>query len=98
MTDEQEDIPQPSGQRPVTSFRGSGGLNVAVWKHKAEDGPDRYSVNIERNYKNREGEFESTTFLRDSDLLRTRKLLDQADAWIEQDKGQQRGSGVSRGR
>jgi len=94
MSDEQQEN-QPTGQRPITSFRGTGGLSVAVWKHKSEDGPDRYSINIERSYKNKEGEFESTAFLRDSDLLRTQKLLDQADAWIEQDKAHQRSTAAA---
>lgn len=95
MSEEEAEQPQPTkGQRPNASFRGSGGLSVGVWKHKSEDGPDYYSISLERSYKNRKGEFEATTSLRDGDLLRMQKLLDQADAWIEQDKSRQRGAGV----
>ncbi|MEZ6128925.1 MAG: hypothetical protein R3C59_09600 [Planctomycetaceae bacterium] len=91
--EEEQQHEQSGGQRPIASFRGSGGLNVAVWKHKNEDGPDRYSVNIERSYRRQDETFESTQYLRDVDLLRVQKLLDQADEWIEQDKARQRSSG-----
>ncbi|MEZ6101651.1 MAG: hypothetical protein R3E01_22175 [Pirellulaceae bacterium] len=80
---------QASG-RPVAKFSGSGGLNVAVWKNKSELGNDYYSVKLERNYKDANGDYQSTSYLRDSDLLRAGKLLAGADEWIEQDKGRQR--------
>ena len=77
----------------MARFSGTGGITVAVWKHKNEEGPDRYSVKIDRSYrKDGEDEYVSTQYLRDGDLLRTQKLLEQADQWIEQDKGRQRGA------
>ena len=86
-----------SGQsRPAAKFSGSGGLQVAVWKQKTEQGFDRYSVKIERNYKDENGGFHATQYLRDSDLLRAQTLLTQADAWIEQEKNRQRGMGSGR--
>ncbi len=48
------------------------------------------TIRFERTYKDSDGCFQSTPYLRDSDLLRARKLLDDADKWIEQDKGRNR--------
>lgn len=90
MNDETEQPQEQDTQRPAQKFSGSGGLTVAVWKHKQDEGPDNYSVKLERNYKTDDG-FKSTNYLRPSDLLRAGKLLDQADQWIEQDKGKGRG-------
>ncbi|MEZ6063578.1 MAG: hypothetical protein R3C19_24780 [Planctomycetaceae bacterium] len=76
--------------RPAAKFSGSGGLTVAVWKHKSEDGPDRYSVRLDRSYADSSGEFQNTPYLRDTDLLRAQKLLDEADHWIEHEKSKGR--------
>lgn len=82
--------------RPAVKFSGSGGLQVAVWKQKTEQGFDRYSVKLERNYKDENGDFHATQYLRDNDLLRAQALLTQADAWIEQEKARQRGPSTGR--
>ncbi|MGE3777851.1 MAG: hypothetical protein AB7F89_11740 [Pirellulaceae bacterium] len=86
------------GSRPVASFSGSGGLNVAVWKQKSESGYDHYSVRLERSYKDESGNYKSTLYLREGDLLRAQKLLGQADDWIEQDRAKQRAAASGRGR
>lgn len=85
--------------RPAIKFSGSGGLNVAVWKQKTDQGFDRYSIKIERNYKDENDTFQSTQYLRDTDLLRTQQLLIEADRWIEQEKqrGRVNRSGPSEG-
>ncbi len=75
--------------RPIATFRGSGGLSVAVWKNRSSAEIDNYSIRIERSYKDgKEGDdkFSYTQSLRDIDLLRVQKLLNEADNWIEQDK------------
>lgn len=72
--------------RPIVKFDGSGGLHVAVWKHPSENGPSHYSIRIDRSFRKDGGDIESTPYLRDGDLLRAQKLLEQADDWIEQDK------------
>lgn len=94
----EEDSTPTAGGRPAAKFTGSGGLSVAVWKQKSEQGFENYSVRIERSYKGKDDQFHTTPYLRDSDLLRAEKLLQQADEWIEQDKGRQRSqaSGQSR--
>lgn len=91
-----EDLGNPAATRPIASFQGSGGLQVAVWKNKSESGIENYSVRIERSYKV-DDKFRSSGYLRDSDLLRAEKLLSQADNWIEQDKQKHRGSSAGRG-
>jgi hypothetical protein len=80
--------------RPIAKFDGSGGLHAAVWKHPSENGPAHYSVRIDRSFKNDAGEYESTLYLRDGDLLRVQKLLGQVDDWIEQDKAKFRSTGI----
>jgi hypothetical protein len=81
-----------TGARPVTKFSSSGGLSAAVWKHKSESGVDHYSIRLDRTYKNDAGEYESTAYLREGDLLRAQRLLGQVDDWIEQDRAKHRGS------
>jgi hypothetical protein len=90
-TNEQETgTTEQQSSRPAAKFSGTGGLHVAVWKNKTDSGAEIYSVKLERNYKDDDGNFQKTQYLRDSDLLRAEKLLSQADEWIEQDKGRQR--------
>jgi hypothetical protein len=96
MTEEAEETAdEPENKRPIQEFRGSGGIKVAVWKKKFEDGPDRYSILIDRVYRDSGGEFRSTKYLDDRDLLRTAALLQEADNWIEKDKRRQRGTGAT---
>jgi hypothetical protein len=92
MEDNQESESASQASRPAASFGGSGGIKVAVWKNKSESGYDNYSVRIDRTYKDDSGTFKTTQYLRDSDLLRTERLLQVADDWIEQDKAKQRGA------
>ncbi len=92
------DTEEKTGQRPVAEFRGSGGIKVAVWKHKHDDGPDSYSIRMDRSYREESGDFKSTQYLRDQDLLRSQRLLAQADDWVEQDKSKQRGNAQSASR
>jgi hypothetical protein len=94
--DQQESSPESAGTeaagaRPIAKFSGSGGLNAAVWKHKVEGGFDHYSVRMDRTFKNDAGEYESTPYLREGDVLRAQKLLGQVDDWIEQDRARNRG-------
>jgi hypothetical protein len=97
MAKQQQDAsPEPAGAesaatRPIVKFSGSGGLSVAVWKRKVEGGGEHYSIRMDRTFKNEADQYESTPYLRESDLLRASKLLGQADEWIEQDRARNRG-------
>ena len=66
-------------RRPVQEFR-LGRIQGAVWLNQSENGP-RYSVTINKSYK--EGEVWKTTqsFSRE-DLLLVAKIADQAHTWI----------------
>ena len=89
---------QPEGgpsTRPVAKFSGSGGIHIAVWKNKSDEGRDHYSVRLERVYKDGD-DYQTTPYLREGDLLRAQKLLGQADDWIEQDKAKHRSQGGGR--
>ena len=86
----QSDETPTTGQRPIQTFTGSGGLRVAIWKKKGEHG-DFYSAKIERRYMGSDQQWQSTESLRADDLLRASKMLQDADQWIEQDKQKQRG-------
>lgn len=98
MNDTPENQPTEASGRPIASFEGSGNLQVAVWKYKQENGPDNYSVKLSRSYKDKEGEYQTTDYLRDSDLLRATALLEQADQWIEADKGRRISQSAGQGR
>lgn len=89
-----EQEPETS-KRPAARFTGSGGLSVAIWKQQGEKGP-RYTVRLDRSYKDPEGEYQSTPYLGERDLLRAGLLLQQADAWIEQEKAKHRGKSSDR--
>jgi hypothetical protein len=82
---------EPAGSRPIMKFNGSGGVSVAVWKHKADGGADHYSIRMDRTFRNDAGEYESTPYLRERDVLRAQRLLGQVDDWIEQDRARNRG-------
>lgn len=98
VTDINEARESNAGTRPNATFTGTGGLSVSVWK-KRTDGQnfDSYSIRIERTYKDdKSGEFKTTQYLRDSDLLRAAKLIEDADLWIEKDKGKNKGMNSAR--
>src|SRR5689334_9896814 len=84
-----EHAPETS-KRPAARFTGSGGLSVAIWKQQGEKGP-RYTVRLDRSYKDADFEYQSTPYLGERDLLRAGSLLQQADAWIEQERLKFRG-------
>lgn len=98
MADNDDDIQQTANgiettkpsARPALTLHGSGGIQIAVWKNKSENGIENYSIRMERTYKDADGEFQTTPYLRETDLLRTQKLLSAADDWIEQDRAKYR--------
>lgn len=99
MDETREEAPTAAqtSSRPAARFTGSGGLSVGIWTNKADNGMTNYSVRLEKSYKGDDGQFHSTPYLRDNDLLRAQKLLEQADEWIEQDKGRVRGQAGGQG-
>ncbi|MEZ6104423.1 MAG: hypothetical protein R3E01_36260 [Pirellulaceae bacterium] len=101
MDETQEDTTtaaEVTNLRPAARFTGTGNLSVAVWTHKNDNGTTNYSVRLDRSYKDADGNYQSTPYLRDGDLLRAQKLLERADNWIEQQKQQQRGQANAQAR
>ena len=95
MTNESENERQEQSEvttsRPAAKFSGSGGLQAAVWRHRSDDGREYFTTKLERSYMDGDGNFQSTNYLRDGDLLRAARILEQADAYVEQEKAKSRG-------
>lgn len=72
-------------EQPVKTFR-SGYLKVAIWKKEFEGRP-LYSVSQQRGYKDKEGNFDNTTTLRNQDLLPMSQLHVKAWNWINEQNG-----------
>jgi hypothetical protein len=67
-------------RQPAHKIR-SGTLTLTIWKNDGEKGP-WYSVTPARSYKKGDQWQDSDSFGED-DLLRLRKMLDEADSWIQ---------------
>lgn len=76
--------------RPAAKFSGSGGIQVAVWKQRTDEGREYFTIKMERSYMDGDGNFQSTPYLRDGDLLRAARVLEQADQFVEQEKSRMR--------
>lgn len=53
---------EESSSRPAARFGGTGGLNVAAWMRKT-DGVDRFSIRLDRSYKDDSGDYQNTPYL-----------------------------------
>lgn len=64
----------------------AGGVQAAVWQNtrKRNDGEEykEYSVSLDRSYKDKNGEWQSTSSLRESDIPKAALLLNQAYEFI----------------
>lgn len=70
---------------PVKKFNSSGGLQVNVWKNVATANGkpvEFYTVSMARGYKDKDGEWASTTNLREQDIPKLRSLLQKAYNFI----------------
>jgi hypothetical protein len=71
-------------QRPAWTKKGFP-LQVAVFEFPTENGPSNFSVKLTRTFRRDENsEWESTDYLSGGDLLRAAKLLEAADAFIQE--------------
>ncbi len=69
---------------PEKKFR-AGAVSATVWKNANEkDGTayEFFSVSLERGYKDKEGQWQSTTSLRTADLPRAALVLQEAFKYI----------------
>ena len=69
---------------PVKGFS-AGGVRAAVWKREIErEGVTRelFSVTVEKNYKDKDGNWQKTGFLSTEDIPKAKLLLDEAYRFI----------------
>lgn len=68
------------GNKPEKKFR-AGGITATIWKNTLKDGDrsfDVRSVNLERSYKDKEGNWQNTTSMRSADLPRAILVMQKA--------------------
>jgi hypothetical protein len=71
---------QQTHNKPEKKFR-AGGITATVWKNTIKDGDrtfDVRSVNLERSYKDKEGNWQNTNSMRAADLPRAILMLQEA--------------------
>ncbi|MFA4855546.1 MAG: hypothetical protein WC634_03115 [archaeon] len=66
---------------PTKKF-GVGGISVAVWENQGKEGNNYYTVSFERRYKDKGGEWKSTTSLKANDLPKAILALEKAYEFI----------------
>ena len=84
--------------QPVKKFA-AGCLQAAVWKReiKQADGEgtrEAFSVSLDKRYKNKEGQWQSTNYLGTEDLPKARLLIDEAYRFLAL-KGENVGTAVA---
>lgn len=75
---------EKSGTMPEKKFR-AGAVSATVWKNESKKGADSfayYSVSLDRNYKDKDGQWKSTNSLRINDLPRASLVLNKAYEFI----------------
>jgi len=71
--------------KPVKSFRSKGGITAAVWAKDVErDGTTftRYSVTLDKRYRDRDGSWQTSSSLFPEDLPRAQLVLGKAFEFI----------------
>lgn len=58
-----------------------GAVSATVWKNNGND-RSFYSVDLQRRYKDSEGEWQNTASLGHADILNAARVLTRAEAWI----------------
>lgn len=71
-------------RNPPKNLR-EGALNLAIWKNDGEHGP-RFSSNLTRSYKDKEGEWQKTSQLREQDQLPASRLFSRGHDHIREQK------------
>ena len=69
-----------TGNKPEKKFR-AGGIVATIWKNVIKDGDREFevrSVNLERSYKDKDGEWKNTTSMRSADLPRAILVMQKA--------------------
>jgi len=72
-----------TSQKPIDRVR-LGAVVAAVWRNEDEKNPPRYSVTLERVYKDEDGEWRSATSFGRDELLTLSKVADLANSRIHE--------------
>ena len=76
-----------SGNAPVKKFR-AGPISATVWNNHAKEGESEYkTVSFERNYKDKDGAWKTTTSLRMNDLPKAALVLQKAFEYLALGEG-----------
>ncbi len=73
---------------PIKKFR-LGLITVAIW-----DNDGFYSVDVSRSYKDKNGDWQSTTSFAHGDLLNVAKCAERAEIWIGRQTNDQQSKGA----
>ena len=73
---------------PIKKFR-LGLITVAIW-----DNDGFYSVDVSRSYKDKIGDWQSTTSFAHGDLLNVAKCAERAEIWIGRQINEQQSKGA----
>ena len=66
---------------PVKKFA-AGGIQVAIWENESTKGGKFNNVSIQRNYKDKNDEWKSSSSLRVNDLPKATVALQKAYEWL----------------
>ena len=74
-----------NGNRPMHKIA-VGACGAAIWDNKLPDGRNMERITIDRRYKDKEGEWQSTGSFNTSDLPRLILALQEAYKWLAMKK------------
>ena len=98
MTDQPALHTKPQGRQPVAKIEMFFPITAAVWRNENADGRVWYSATIERRYKDRDGNWQSTGSFAAEDLLLLQKVAGLAHSEIYRLQNADREAGREAGR
>ncbi|MBT4651463.1 hypothetical protein HOC13_02970 [Candidatus Woesearchaeota archaeon] len=76
-----ENVGNAQGNLPEKKFR-AGSISATVWLNKSQEGKEYRTISIDRNYKDKNDEWQSTNSLRVNDLPKARVVLQKAYEYL----------------
>jgi len=71
--------------KPVKTFRCKGGISAAVWQNQVERAGKtytRFSVTVQKQYRDRDGNWQTTSSLFEEDIQKVRLILGKVYEYI----------------
>lgn len=72
-----------TNNQPKQKFR-AGGVTATIWENEHEKNGKYYTVNVERSYKDKEGNWATTSQMRTNDLPKLALVTAQAYEYVIQ--------------